>query len=171
VTIDQFRTLSNHQIFISLARGLHQYFDHGGTSWERDYLNRLFQAFFFQLQLKNVPSLTLLTGEFFHNREPLGHIKEERENKTSRIRCTMKDRLEDLGEEAFRYLLIQEIVHYYESGQARIDGWHAQIPLNFSKAMRTMLELDFDFSEIVAQHWKPEDLIDEGKRRLNAKLR
>ncbi len=170
MTIDQLRTLSNHQIFISFARGLHQFYDSGGISMGRSYQTRLFEAFYFRLELGDIPPQTLLTGELFHHDGIiLGHIQEERQGKTARVTFTEIGKLEELSEEVFTYLLLQKIGLYYESGQAEEEGWLSRMPFNYCKAMRLMLELDYDFSNI-KEAWTSDELIAEGGRRLNAKL-
>jgi hypothetical protein len=165
VTFTKLKTLSNHAIFISLARGLHQYYDHGGISMGRSYQAQLFEAFFFRLDLEDIGPLTLLTGEFFHEGTILGHITKERSNANLPQRPVHVETIEELQDMVLAYLLIQNIIDYYESGTAKEDGWYTQTPLQYCRAMKSILELDFDFSNI-EQRWQDVELIAEGSRRL-----
>lgn len=167
-----YEELTNLQLFKLVARSLHAELDSGGLNVGRSLIARLFEAFeHFYDTTTGIPSFGYhlsINQDMIVDRTLFGReirARSERSEPSLPMRMRELSLLEDFE---LTYLLLLELIKYFDSQEAEQDGFNGSNHYIHIKAMILLIEIDYPTEHL---EWRQdrELLIQEGEERWRKK--
>ncbi len=168
-----YEDLTNEQLFKLVARSFHATLDSGGLNAGRSLIARMFEAFEFLYDTNTgIPSFGYhlpINRDMIHDQTLFGHeIMERSKNKKPKGPAHMRD-LPSLEDFELTYLLLLELMKYFDSGEAESDGFYGKLHYFHIKAMKLLIEIDYPTNHLVFNQDR-NLLIKEGEERWRKRI-